>query len=705
VYVFLARFSRVQAPEGTTIIAEEEKHACESPPVAAATADLHSRDENYVAAPATPPHKDTIIVSIQDASSSKTIPPRGVTPVTLAFQDIWYTVPMKHIKEREKHLLHGVSGYCKPGTLTALMGSSSAGKTTLMDVIAGRKTGGSIQGQITLNGFPATPLAMSRVTGYCEQTDQHCESATFREALEFSAFLRQSSDVSDVQKRASVDECLTLLELHGVADTIIRGASVEQMKRFTIGVELVAQCSVLFLDEPTSGLDARVALRLMKGLRHIAAAGRTVVCTIHQPPSQVFEMFDSLLLLQRGGHTVFFGPLGSGSKHLITYLSGIPGTPAFKPGSNPATWMLDVIGAGTARANHQQHDASSLSSPTTHAHTASKDLNFHDLFQRSQYKIDMETVLTQALVTRDQTDMVYARKRAATGMVQMTYLLRQFWRTYWRTPSYTLTRSQVFIALAVLFGLVFAGSDYTTFNGVNGGVGIVFLSTLFLGVVSFNSILPVLFAERNSYYRERACQTYNSFWYFLATTIAEIPYVFGSVAIFTLVFYPAVGFTDVVSGMLYFFYLSLYVLMQVYFGEVLAFALPSIQVASIMGGLINAICFLFTGFNPPTSRIPSGLMWINTITPPKYALSLLVGATLGKCSLPSDVGSHVLAEVPPSLLSEFGATNVTVAQFLRQLYGFDEENRATDVAALILCVFVFRFVGALAMRYVNHTRR
>jgi ABC-type multidrug transport system ATPase subunit len=167
---------------------------------------------------------------------------------------------MKHIKEREKHLLHGVSGYCKPGTLTALMGSSGARKTTLMDVIAGRKTGGSIQGQITLNGFPATPLAMSRVTGYCEQTDQHCESATFREALEFSAFLRQSSDVSDVQKRASVDECLTLLELHGVADTIIRGASVEQIKRLTIGVELVAQCSVLFLDEPTAGLDARVAL-------------------------------------------------------------------------------------------------------------------------------------------------------------------------------------------------------------------------------------------------------------------------------------------------------------------------------------------------------------------------------------------------------------------------------------------------------------
>ncbi|KAJ0411448.1 hypothetical protein ATCC90586_007108 [Pythium insidiosum] len=137
--------------------------------------------------------------------------------------------------------------------------SSGAGKTTLMDVIAGRKTGGKIRGQILLNGHEATDLAIRRCTGYCEQMDIYSEASMIREALTFSAFLRQGSDVPDSQKYDSVEECLELLDLHPIADQIIRGSLVEQMKRFTIGVELAAQPSVLFLDEPTSGLDARSA--------------------------------------------------------------------------------------------------------------------------------------------------------------------------------------------------------------------------------------------------------------------------------------------------------------------------------------------------------------------------------------------------------------------------------------------------------------
>ncbi|KAE9261052.1 hypothetical protein PF008_g32945, partial [Phytophthora fragariae] len=226
------------------------------------------------------------------------------------FKDLWYTVPDPTNPKDTIDLLKGISGYALPGTITALMGSSGAGKTTLMDVIAGRKTGGTIRGQILLNGHPATDLAIRRSTGYCEQMDIHSESATIREALTFSAFLRQGADVPDSYKYDSVNECLDLLNLHPIADQIIRGSSVEQMKRLTIGVELAAQPSVLFLDEPTSGLDARSAKLIMDGVRKVANTGRTVVCTIHQPSSEVFSVFDSLLLLKRGGETVFAGELG-----------------------------------------------------------------------------------------------------------------------------------------------------------------------------------------------------------------------------------------------------------------------------------------------------------------------------------------------------------------------------------------------------------
>ncbi|KAK1937114.1 ABC transporter G family member 31 [Phytophthora citrophthora] len=277
-------------------------------------------------------------------------------PVTVAFKDIWYTVSDPANPKNTIDLLKGISGYALPGTITALMGSSGAGKTTLMDVIAGRKTDGTITGQILLNGHPATDLAIRRSTGYCEQMDIHSESATIREALTFSAFLRQGADVPDSNKYDSVNECLDLLGLHPIANQIIRGSSMEQMKRLTIGVELAAQPSVLFLDEPTSGLDARSAKLIMDGVRKVADTGRTVLCTIHQPSSEVFGVFDSLLLLKRGGETVFAGELGQDAHEMIAYFESIDGVEKLEDKYNPATWMLEVVGAGVGNNNGDKTD-------------------------------------------------------------------------------------------------------------------------------------------------------------------------------------------------------------------------------------------------------------------------------------------------------------------------------------------------------------
>ncbi|KAJ8569442.1 hypothetical protein ON010_g5819 [Phytophthora cinnamomi] len=262
-------------------------------------------------------------------------------PVTVAFQDLWYTVLDPRNKNESVDLLKGVSGFALPGKMTALMGATGAGKTTLMDVIAGRKTGGKARGRILLNGFPASDLAIRRCTGYCEQMDIHADSATIREALTFSAFLRRGSDVSYEKKYDSVVECLELLELDSIADRYVRGCSVEQLKRLTIGVELAAQPSLLFLDEPTNGLDARAAKVIMDGVRKVANTGRTILCTIHQPSTEVSMLFDSLLLLKKGGETVFFGDVGDRCHDLVAYFESIPQVPKIPVGYNPATWMLE----------------------------------------------------------------------------------------------------------------------------------------------------------------------------------------------------------------------------------------------------------------------------------------------------------------------------------------------------------------------------
>jgi ABC-type multidrug transport system ATPase subunit len=135
-----------------------------------------------------------------------------------------------------------------------------AGKTTLLDVLAGRKTGGSVSGAITLNGHPKDQKSFARVAGYVEQVDIHSPVVTVREAVDFSATMRlQETDWSPERREVFVDGILEILELTSIKDRLIGseetgGLANEQRKRVTIAVELAANPSLIFLDEPTTGM-------------------------------------------------------------------------------------------------------------------------------------------------------------------------------------------------------------------------------------------------------------------------------------------------------------------------------------------------------------------------------------------------------------------------------------------------------------------
>jgi ATP-binding cassette, subfamily G (WHITE), member 2, PDR len=165
------------------------------------------------------------------------------------------------IKGQQRRLLDNVSGFVKPGTLTALMGVSGAGKTTLLDTLAQRTSVGIVTGDMFVNGKPLTSN-FQRSTGYVQQQDLHLETSTVREALRFSATLRQPKSVSKVEKYAYVEEVIKILNMDEFADAVVgvpgEGLNVEQRKLLTIGVELAAKPALLlFLDEPTSGLDSQ----------------------------------------------------------------------------------------------------------------------------------------------------------------------------------------------------------------------------------------------------------------------------------------------------------------------------------------------------------------------------------------------------------------------------------------------------------------
>ncbi|EMS55441.1 Pleiotropic drug resistance protein 12 [Triticum urartu] len=283
------------------------------------------------------------ISRVMSVGSNEAAPRRGMvlpfSPLSMCFDDVNYYVDMpaemkqQGVTDDRLQLLRDVTGSFRPGVLTALMGVSGAGKTTLMDVLAGRKTGGYIEGDIRISGYPKNQATFARISGYCEQNDIHSPQVTIRESLIYSAFLRLpekigDQDITDEIKIQFVDEVMELVELDNLKDALvglpgISGLSTEQRKRLTIAVELVANPSIIFMDEPTSGLDARAAAIVMRTVRNTVDTGRTVVCTIHQPSIDIFEAFDELLLLKRGGQA-------------------IPGVPKIKDKYNPATWMLEV---------------------------------------------------------------------------------------------------------------------------------------------------------------------------------------------------------------------------------------------------------------------------------------------------------------------------------------------------------------------------
>ena len=207
---------------------------------------------------------------------------------------------------------------------------------------------GTITGDMFVNGKPLDS-AFQRKTGYVQQQDLHLETTTVREALRFSAILRQPKSVPKVEKYSFVEEVIDMLNMREFAEAVVgvpgEGLNVEQRKLLTIGVELAAKPALLlFLDEPTSGLDSQSAWAIMAFLRKLANHGQAVLSTIHQPSSILFQEFDQLLFLAKGGKTVYFGEIGANSQTMLDYFKK-NGARECGPNENPAEYMMEIVGA------------------------------------------------------------------------------------------------------------------------------------------------------------------------------------------------------------------------------------------------------------------------------------------------------------------------------------------------------------------------
>ncbi|XP_024979260.1 pleiotropic drug resistance protein 1-like isoform X2 [Cynara cardunculus var. scolymus] len=601
-------------------------------------------------------------------------------PHCITFDDIKYSVDMpQEMREQGTGedrlvLLKGLSGAFRPGVLTALMGVSGAGKTTLMDVLAGRKTGGIIDGDIRISGYPKKQETFARISGYCEQNDIHSPHVTVYESLIYSAWLRLGSDVNEETKKMFVDEVMELVELKPLRDALvglpgINGLSTEQRKRLTIAVELVANPSIIFMDEPTSGLDARAAAIVMRTVRNTVDTGRTVVCTIHQPSVDIFEAFDELFLMKRGGRELYVGPVGHNSCHLIKYFEDIEGVSKIKDGYNPATWMLEV---------------------STSSQELALGVDFTEIYTNSELYSRNKALIKELSVPRPGTsDLHFPTQYPQPFFTQFRACLwKQRW-SYWRNPPYTAVRFAFTTGIGLMFGSIFwdLGSRRKTVQNLSNAMGSLYTSVLFIGINNASSVQPVVDIERTVFYRERAAGMYSALPYAFAQVLVEIPYIFAQAAAYGLIVYAMIGFDWTAEKFFWFlFFMFCCLLYMTFYGMMTVAITPNADIATIIAAAFYGLWNLFSGFIIPRPKIPIWWRWYYWGNPVAWTLYGLVVSQFGDYE-------DVLTE------------GETVKGYLRRYFGFKHEFLGAVAGVHVGLVILFAVIFAYCIKSFNFQKR
>ncbi|XP_058004741.1 pleiotropic drug resistance protein 1 isoform X1 [Hevea brasiliensis] len=601
-------------------------------------------------------------------------------PHSVAFDDVMYSVDMPQemksqgILEDKLVLLNGVSGAFRPGVLTALMGVSGAGKTTLMDVLAGRKTGGYIEGNITISGFPKKQETFARISGYCEQNDIHSPHVTVYESLVYSAWLRLPPEVDSDTRKMFVDEVMELVELNPLRQALVglpgvSGLSTEQRKRLTIAVELVANPSIIFMDEPTSGLDARAAAIVMRTVRNTVDTGRTVVCTIHQPSIDIFDAFDELFLMKRGGEEIYVGPLGHHACHLIKYFEGIEGVSKITDGYNPATWMLEV---------------------TSSAQELALDVDFAAIYKNSDlYRRNKATIKDLSTPAPGSKDLYFPTRYSQSFFTQFIACTWKQRLSYWRNPPYTAVRFLFTTFIALMFGTMFwnLGSQTKKQQDIFNAAGSMYAAVLFLGVQNSSSVQPVVAIERTVFYRERAAGMYSAMPYAYAQVLVELPYVFAQTIVYGAITYAMMGFEWTVAKFFwYLFFLYFTLLYFTFYGMMAVAVTPNHHISAIMSSAFYGLWNLFAGFIVPRTKMPVWWRWYYWACPISWTLYGLVASQYGDVK---DVLDN----------------DQEVRDFIRQYYGFKHDFLGVTAGGIVGIAVFFASTFGISIRLFNFQRR
>jgi len=502
-------------------------------------------------------------------------------------------------KRNVKQILFPQSAHVAPGQIMAIMGPSGCGKTSLLNIISQRVK--KYEGEVRVNGKIAGKN-LGGLMAFVQQDDVLIGNLTVSETLRYAAHLRLPSKMTRKEKRDRVDDVVKELNLTSCKDTLVgqpgikKGISGGERKRLAIAVELLTRPSVLFLDEPSTGLDASAALHLMHLLRKVAQKGRTIVLTIHQPRSNIFQLFDRLLLLVKG-KLVYFGEAQDAVPYFAKLGYEMP------PNYNPADYLLDLL------------------SVTSSDEELSQEVIEQDE-KRVQNIIDSYTPNTQdEVILSDEmkkTNLKHYLGYPSTWLTQFWIIFLRSYQVIRRNTVLTLVRFIQTIVLAVIVGLIFLRLGYTQVN-VQDRAGVLFFIMLNQMMNSLMTGLSLFSEERPVFLRERAARAYHVSSYFFGKIFSQLPQIVYPI-LFGCIIYYMVNLNPGADN--FFKFLGLLVLASycsLSIGETISACTKSTQMAQAIAILMMIILILFSGFYANTSTLPVFLIWGPYASPFRYA--------------------------------------------------------------------------------------
>ena len=427
-------------------------------------------------------------------------------------------------------------------------------------------------------------------------------------------------------------------------------------------------------------------------MKRIAKSGRAVCATIHQPSIAIFNSFDSLLLLKRGGETIFFGKLGKESKNLIQYLEQYERTPKIQPGENPATWMLTTIGAGSAS-------------------TDSKPFDYAGHYQVSKlHKKCLKRIKDVTKAPKEQERVSFPSKFATSTSTQIQEVMARAKLIYWRSPSYNGVRLAVAAILALLIGSVYVSNRTPEDESdMNSRATTIFMAYLFIAVNSLNTVLAVFEAERNMFYRHKGSLMYDKKAILLAFTLSEAPFIILSCFIYVTVFYFMIGFeVDAAKFFMFWFFMFLTMANFTFLGQMFMSLTKDAVTAQGFGGLIVSLSSLFTGVLIRPDNIPAFWTFMYWLMPGHYIYEgLLMSQYDGDTTeIVASPNTPFWNAIDPPCEEQLAAgkaecTGTAEAWVASSFTAYSADNIPWNILYLLVLLLLSRTTTGLALAYLN----